>query len=545
MARAIVVEIIGDAKKFGSAVNEATTKAGGLKSKLGSVGKGAAIGVGIGSFNLLTSAVETAVGSMGTADEAFKNDAKSQSQLADAYNRAGVTRKLTIDQIEATVSANQKLGVSDSDQRDGIRDFIDLTNSDTEAMKLNQAAIELSAAKGIPYADAVATIKSAVQGKTAALAKDGVAVKKGADASSIAAAILDKYAGSQEKVAQTASGKTAIANEKMGEAVEAVGGIVDKISQVTFPLLADAMTWVADNVLPLVSQAFDWLAENVFPVLQRGMEYIGTNVVPLLGQAFQWIVANIIPPIADALSWIAVNVLPPLGQAFNWIAQNVLPAVAGAISWIVDNVGPPLRAYLTFLGGTVVPALASAFKWVADNVLPPLGAAFSWIVDNVLPPVQNGLKVLTEVVIPALSQAFDGIQRTVSSVFGTVASVIKGSLNVVIGIANAMIRAIDTIQIHIGKVGMDVPGVGWVGVGPFDWNGIQLGQIPYLHQGGIVPGTKGADVLAVLQAGERVTPMNAVGGGGDTNVYIGTFVGSGADVDRLADLIAERLRLTA
>ena len=41
-----------------------------------------------------------------------------------------------------------------------------------------------------------------------------------------------------------------------------------------------------------------------------------------------------------------------------------------------------------------------------------------------------------------------------------------------------MIRALNGIQIHIPKVG-----VGDVAVGPFDWNGLNLGTIPRLATG--------------------------------------------------------------
>lgn len=58
----------------------------------------------------------------------------------------------------------------------------------------------------------------------------------------------------------------------------------------------------------------------------------------------------------------------------------------------------------------------------------------------------------------------------------------------------------------IGRLHWTVPG--WVpGVGG---NSISAPTLPHFHQGGIVPGGLGSETLAVLQAGERVTPM---GGG--------------------------------
>jgi hypothetical protein len=68
----------------------------------------------------------------------------------------------------------------------------------------------------------------------------------------------------------------------------------------------------------------------------------------------------------------------------------------------------------------------------------------------------------------------------------------------------------------IGRLHWTVPG--WVpGIGG---NSISAPQLPHFHQGGIVPGGLGSEVLAVLQAGERVTPA---GGGGHAEEHVTTL----------------------
>ncbi|KUL22357.1 phage tail tape measure protein [Actinoplanes awajinensis] len=62
----------------------------------------------------------------------------------------------------------------------------------------------------------------------------------------------------------------------------------------------------------------------------------------------------------------------------------------------------------------------------------------------------------------------------------------------------------------IGRLHWSVPG--WVpGVGG---NSISAPQLPHFHSGGVVGGPPGSEQLAVLQAGERVTPAVGSGGGG-------------------------------
>jgi hypothetical protein len=553
MAKQVVVDIVGDAGKFNGTLSASTTSVAKFGVVAGIGGKVASVG-----FDLVTSAISGVVGGLGDAQSSYREDQASQASLGRALDGANVKRGLTIDAIEDQISANQALGVSDSVQREGIRDFIDLTGSDTEAMKLNAAAVELAAAKGITYEEAQAKIKSAVNGKTAALAKDGVEVEKGADATAIATAILDKYSGSAETMAATSEGRVAVSQEKVGEAMEKVGGIVDRISQVALPLLADAMTFIVDNVVPLLAGAFDWLSTNVLPVLQGAFNFISTTVLPALQTAFTFITTNVLPPLSKAFSDIAKVVLPVLQGAMNFIANTVLPALRVAFDVITKQVIPPLSTVLgtlisigitptkiaiQFITSTVLPALGTAFDFITKNVIPPLSKAFDTVVKTVLPPIRTAIEFLTKTVIPALSTAFTGIQTTVSRVFGAVSGVIKGALNTVIGVVNAMIRGINRIQVHIGRIGLDVPGVGFVGVGPFDWNGLNLGTLPMLHAGGVVPGPSGADVLAVLQAGERVIPRGMASGGPVIAVQITNFYGTDADIDRLTDRIAMRLRL--
>ena len=57
------------------------------------------------------------------------------------------------------------------------------------------------------------------------------------------------------------------------------------------------------------------------------------------------------------------------------------------------------------------------------------------------------------------------------------------------------------------------------------------------HEGGTVPGPRGSEVAAILQAGETVVPLNGNTGGGDVNVYVEGNLFGAATVDDLVDMI--------
>jgi hypothetical protein len=84
------------------------------------------------------------------------------------------------------------------------------------------------------------------------------------------------------------------------------------------------------------------------------------------------------------------------------------------------------------------------------------------------------------------------IGRAFSSMASTISSPFRSAFNFVA----------DAWNNTIGKLSWTVPG--WVPV--IGGNTIAAPRLPKFHTGGVVPGVPGSEMLAVLQAGERVTP---------------------------------------
>jgi len=84
----------------------------------------------------------------------------------------------------------------------------------------------------------------------------------------------------------------------------------------------------------------------------------------------------------------------------------------------------------------------------------------------------------------------------------------------------------------IGRLSWTVPGwVPWIG-----GNTISVPNLPKFHSGGVVPGAPGSEMLAILQAGETVTP--AGGGGAVLEIRSG---GSQLD-DLLVEVLSRAIR---
>lgn len=92
------------------------------------------------------------------------------------------------------------------------------------------------------------------------------------------------------------------------------------------------------------------------------------------------------------------------------------------------------------------------------------------------------------------------------AMFGTVFKAVAGAITAPFRAAFNFVAS--AWNNTIGKLSWTVPD--WI---PFiGGNHISAPQLPKFHSGGLVPGAQGQEMLAVLQAGERVIPANRSGG---------------------------------
>jgi len=465
MTRQVVVEIVGDASKFSKATGDAITKTEGLTSKLKNVGKGMAIGAGIGAFGLLSGAVDTAIGKLGEAAAAYREDQAGQQMLALALKNNIPNWDGNAAGAEAYAAAQGRLGFADDEVRASLAQLVGVTGDLTKAQEINSLAQELARAKGIDLAQATDILTKAHMGNGKALKGLGVDIGDAKTGAELLDAVQKNVAGSAEAWAATNEGKLAASNVAVGEAMEKVGKVVDDVAQVALPILADAFTTVID----------------------------------VLGQVWE-----AVGPVVNSL----MRSLRPAFEAMLPIAKQVF----GTILRTIKDLRPVFETVFAVIGKIIATAVQ---LW---------GVQFE----------------IVKKVIGTVVDVFKGIGTVVGKVFDTIPKAVRSAFNLVIGAINGIIRAINSVKVSIPKIGVETP-MGFVGFGPFSWNGLNLASIPYLHSGGLVPGTPGSDVLAMLQAGERVLPASARGTG-VTVIVNGSILGV-SGVDELMDIIAVRLRL--
>lgn len=310
--------------------------------------------------------------------------------------------------------------------------------------------------------------------------------------------------------------------ERIGASIQVL--LVD-LGEKLLPAFADILDWVLAN-MPAIQATI----EGVFSAVGEAFNFIANDIIPVFAAAFQFIVDNVMPLFQTAADGVAQDVLPALGAAFDFISTTVLPALAAVFQWISTNIMPSVQAVFQVFIDTILPVLAAAFNavvsvvrdnWPAiSSIAMSVGAVVKTaveIISAVITAVMPVIKNLAQVVFPILSTAAGVLLTALSTVFTAIEAVftafanagafavsgakvvwssltgffsslwngitgiIKGAVNAIIGLINGMIDAINSFQIHFG--GLDLPGLGRVAA--VDWNGLNIGHVPYLAKGAL------------------------------------------------------------
>jgi TP901 family phage tail tape measure protein len=285
--------------------------------------------------------------------------------------------------------------------------------------------------------------------------------------------------------------------------VETMENLGEKLGPLgpTFKAFAETLVAIADTVVPALIAGFQSFVDQVLPVLQAAFDSFVTNVLPVLIEAFGFITDTVIPAFADAIGWVTTNILPPLMSIFQTIAETIIPILAAAldtivavvrdnwptISSIAEQVGNAIKIAMDVIAA-VIQAVAPVVRWLAETIFPILGAAAGLLLKVIdgafkaIGVVWNALVSAAQSAINVLTALWNGFAGFFKTIWDGIGAVAKGAINFLIGIVNGIIGAVNSIQVHIGRIGLDTP-AGFIGVGPFDWNGLQLPKLGYLAEG--------------------------------------------------------------
>ena len=244
--RSLKLALLADTKQFIEGLDKADKETRSFSNKLGDALKKGA---------LAFAAVGAAAGAMAIkigvdAVKAAVEDQKSQTQLAEALRN---TTKATDGQIKATeeyiTKAQNATGVTDTKLRAALGNLLRATNDVTKAQKLNNLALDISAATGNDLEAVSLALSKAYNGNLGALTRLGIPLDaniiKTKDFDAATKVLAETFGGAAAANAETFAGKMEIIKRRLEDAQETIGYAI-------LPILERFSTFINNNVVPAI-----------------------------------------------------------------------------------------------------------------------------------------------------------------------------------------------------------------------------------------------------------------------------------------------------
>jgi hypothetical protein len=251
--RSLKLALLADTKQFIEGLDKADKETRSFSNKLGdALKKGAlafaAVGAAAGAM-----AIKIGVDAVKAAIE----DQQSQKQLAEALKN---TTKATDAQVKATeeyiTKAQNATGVTDTKLRAALGNLLRATNDVTKAQKLNNLALDISAATGNDLEAVSLALSKAYNGNLGALTRLGIPLDdniiKTKDFDAATKVLAETFGGAAAANAETFAGKMEIIKRRLEDAQETIGYAI-------LPILERFSSFINEEVVPAIEGLVDGL----------------------------------------------------------------------------------------------------------------------------------------------------------------------------------------------------------------------------------------------------------------------------------------------
>lgn len=283
----------------------------------------------------------------------------------------------------------------------------------------------------------------------------------------------------------------------------------------------DTLTGVQDGFAGIKMITKDGLGFESLLLLGMGIGDLGSGIfnflIPSLKSAVTWLKATKVGTLATAAASKVAAAGSKIWAAAQWLLNVALT---------MNPIGLVVIAIIALIAIFVIAWKRSeTFRKIVIGAWNGIKAAalavWRWFSGSLWPGIQR--------VINSVAAAFRALPGRIGAAFRSLASIITWPFRTAFnGIAWLWNNT-------VGRLSFSVPD--WVPI--IGGNSFSAPRLPTFHRGGVVPGAPGSEMVAVLQAGERVIPAGG-SGGGMTLVVSG---GDGTGADRmLAQLVLSLIR---
>ena len=354
------VSITGDNRDLTRATRDSENKLDRLGRSGGRALRGLGTAAKYGGLALGVGLVAGAKKATDAAIEAEKAEARLSAQLK-AIGQDTPKIRAEIDKVVASQSLMS--GFDDEDLADSFTNIVRVTEDSSEALRLNNIAMDLARGKQLDVAKAGEIIGKVAGGNIGVLGRYGIKVKEGATAQEALATIQQKFAGQAKEYGNTTAG----ANERAKVAME---NLAESAGRTLTPAIATAANGVATFVNQLHS------GEGVGGSFRRTVEDIA-RVVGVMGSA--------------------------VGAGFN-AARNAVAAAVGAMTGFVQRNRSEFQAF-----GSAVSNIAKAIGWAFRTFMVPAFEFVYSVVKRIFPAIKQ--------VVGGSLKALSGLVKVFSGLF--------------------------------------------------------------------------------------------------------------------------------
>jgi phage-related protein len=295
-----------------------------------------------------------------------------------------------------------------------------------------------------------------------------------------------------------------------------------------------AVAWAWGYIEPIWNAIVSWITGTLVPIFQQLWEDIKV-AWDYISDAIQWAWTTIIQPIWNLIVAYIQNILIPYYQMLWNVVQIVFQGIVAAIQWAWNTVIKPVWDLLVaYIQNILVPyyqmlwnivqfvfqAIANVVTWAWNSIIKPIWDNLYAFIETILVPSFQFLWNIVSTVWDGISSAigaawgfisgiFDSIRNGIATVAGWVGEKAQAIIDTFAGIGDGIIQGFKAAfnwiaekwNSTIGGLSFSVPFT------DISWD---VPDIPMFHKGGMVPGQPGADVPAILQAGEFVLSRKMV-----------------------------------
>jgi len=311
------------------------------------------------------------------------------------------------------------------------------------------------------------------------------------------------------------------------------------LAQELAPSLAEVMASIAGAAIPVLVSALDGLAnllrghpEVVYALIAAFAAFKTVMMVQMVGQ--------MIPTVTKA--WTG---LTALFKANPWAL--LISFIVALVTIVIAN-WDKIKEYLSKVWNWIKDTAASVGQWFKDRWNDALEFV-KRIFSNFTGPgllikhwnkIKSGIRNVVNFFKDKWNSAIDFFRELPGKISDAARGMWDGIKNNFRDVLNSIIRWWNGLHLELripSNAVTDFFGISGKGFR------IDTPNIPLLHQGGIVPGRPGEDVLAILQAGEKVIPVDEVKRGEESRLLLAETINFYGTPERMVRDVAEATSL--